>query len=133
MSFSSPLGGLIGNADLMRTRPPLGRERIRSADVFTLNSASDAGLELIHRLFQAGHDVVQGTTLKARTFSAQEVSDNSPELLLRNSSTRPLRLQESTGGGLSFLEDLIGTLEAPTDWAANHDYYLYGSQLGHEQ
>lgn len=31
------------------------------------------------------------------------------------------------GDALAVLEDLIGTVEAPSDWAAEHDHYLYGS------
>jgi hypothetical protein len=32
-----------------------------------------------------------------------------------------------SGDALSVLEDLIGTVEAPVDWAAEHDHYLYGT------
>jgi hypothetical protein len=28
---------------------------------------------------------------------------------------------------LAVLEKLIGTIEAPSDWAAEHDHYLYGT------
>jgi hypothetical protein len=28
---------------------------------------------------------------------------------------------------LSILEDLTGSVEAPSDWAAEHDHYLYGT------
>jgi hypothetical protein len=28
---------------------------------------------------------------------------------------------------LGVLEKLIGTVEAPSDWAAEHDHYLYGT------
>jgi hypothetical protein len=28
---------------------------------------------------------------------------------------------------LAMLEKLIGTVEAPSDWAAEHDHYLYGT------
>ena len=27
----------------------------------------------------------------------------------------------------SVLEELVGTLEAPSDWASEHDHYLYGT------
>jgi len=36
---------------------------------------------------------------------------------------QPLR----EGNALAVLEKLIGTVEAPSDWAAEHDYYLYGT------
>ena len=29
--------------------------------------------------------------------------------------------------GWGFLEQLIGTIEGPADWASQHDYYLYGT------
>jgi hypothetical protein len=35
------------------------------------------------------------------------------------------RFQE--GVNLAVLEKLIGTVEAPSDWAAEHDHYLYGT------
>lgn len=31
------------------------------------------------------------------------------------------------GNALAVLEGLIGTVEAPADWAAEHDHYLYGT------
>ena len=31
------------------------------------------------------------------------------------------------GGFLKTLESLIGSVEAPVDWAAEHDHYLYGT------
>jgi hypothetical protein len=31
------------------------------------------------------------------------------------------------GDALGVLENLIGTVEAPVDWAAEHDHYLYGT------
>jgi len=35
-------------------------------------------------------------------------------------------LQES-GNAWDVLESLTGTIEAPTDWSAEHDHYLYGT------
>ena len=35
-------------------------------------------------------------------------------------------LQES-GNAWDVLESLTGTIEAPTDWSAEHDRYLYGT------
>ena len=34
---------------------------------------------------------------------------------------------ETTGGAWAVLEALAGTLEAPDDWADEHDHYLYGT------
>jgi hypothetical protein len=31
------------------------------------------------------------------------------------------------GDALAVLEKLIGTVDAPSDWAAEHDHYLYGT------
>jgi hypothetical protein len=33
----------------------------------------------------------------------------------------------STGDAWEVLESLIGTVEAPSDWASQHDHYLYGT------
>lgn len=33
----------------------------------------------------------------------------------------------SEGDAFSVLEALIGTIEAPVDWSAEHDHYLYGA------
>jgi hypothetical protein len=42
---------------------------------------------------------------------------------------RPASSGENRAGtdALSVLEGLIGSVEAPADWAAEHDHYLYGS------
>lgn len=34
--------------------------------------------------------------------------------------------QPAAGDAWSELSGLVGTLEAPPDWAAQHDHYLYG-------
>lgn len=39
---------------------------------------------------------------------------------------RQEHLQES-GNAWDVLESLTGTIEAPTDWSAEHDHYLYGT------
>ena len=39
---------------------------------------------------------------------------------------RQERLQES-GNAWDVLESLTGTIEAPTDWSAEHNHYLYGT------
>lgn len=31
------------------------------------------------------------------------------------------------GDAMALLEKLIGSVEAPSDWAAEHDHYLYGT------
>jgi hypothetical protein len=35
--------------------------------------------------------------------------------------------EHAQGDALALLEKLIGTVEAPSDWAAEHDHYLYGT------
>lgn len=37
------------------------------------------------------------------------------------------------GDALAVLENLIGTVQAPSDWAAEHDHYLYGTPKRAEQ
>lgn len=39
---------------------------------------------------------------------------------------RQEKLQES-GNAWDILESLTGTVEAPADWSAEHDHYLYGT------
>ncbi|MBW4541608.1 MAG: hypothetical protein KME43_21050 [Myxacorys chilensis ATA2-1-KO14] len=39
---------------------------------------------------------------------------------------RQQHLQPS-GDAWNVLESLTGTVEAPTDWSAEHDHYLYGT------
>ena len=41
-------------------------------------------------------------------------------------SLRHEHLQES-GNAWDVLESLTGTVEAPTDWSAEHNHYLYGT------
>ena len=41
-------------------------------------------------------------------------------------SLRQQHLQDS-GNAWDILESLTGTVEAPSDWAAEHDHYLYGT------
>lgn len=35
--------------------------------------------------------------------------------------------EEKDIDALAFLEQLIGSVEGPSDWASEHDHYLYGS------
>jgi len=40
----------------------------------------------------------------------------------------------ATNGDLwGTLQQLAGTLEAPADWAAEHDHYLYGTSKRHQE
>lgn len=34
---------------------------------------------------------------------------------------------------LAVLEKLVGSVEAPSDWAAEHDHYLYGTPMRGDQ
>jgi len=35
--------------------------------------------------------------------------------------------QQKSGNAWNVLESLTGTVEAPVDWSAEHDHYLYGT------
>lgn len=37
------------------------------------------------------------------------------------------QLPSEDNKGWDVIEDLAGTLDAPTDWALEHDHYLYGT------
>lgn len=39
---------------------------------------------------------------------------------------------QTSGNAWDVLESLTGTVEAPTDWSAKHDHYLYGTPKHHE-
>jgi hypothetical protein len=52
--------------------------------------------------------------------------DLQQQVLTFISTLRQEHLQES-GNAWDVLESLTGTIEAPADWSAEHDHYLYGT------
>jgi hypothetical protein len=44
-----------------------------------------------------------------------------------SSAASPNQNPGETTDALAVLESLIGTVEGPVDWAAEHDHYLYGT------
>ncbi len=52
--------------------------------------------------------------------------DLQQQVLIFVRSLRQAHLQES-GNAWDVLESLTGTVEAPADWSAEHDHYLYGT------
>ena len=64
-------------------------------------------------------------------YDGESLRPSGPLSLERN---RPylITIQEApqepgTGDAWSELEALVGSIDAPTDWAKEHDHYLYGS------
>ena len=56
-----------------------------------------------------------------------DLPDNLQEQVLKFVlSLRQTHLQTSSNAW-DVLESLTGTVEAPADWSAEHDYYLYGT------
>jgi hypothetical protein len=53
-------------------------------------------------------------------------NDLQQQVLTFISTLRQEHLQES-GNAWDVLESLTGTIEAPADWSAEHDHYLYGT------
>jgi hypothetical protein len=131
MSFSSPLGGLIGNTNLIHAHPLRGRERTGTRELVPTNSSREIGFELMHRQSREKGSVATGTGVAQRP-RVTELS-NSPELLLWGRSRWVPQLPAQADGEWDFLEKLIGTVKAPVDWASEHDHYLYGSPPRHEQ
>lgn len=68
--------------------------------------SEDGTLVLSNLPFAAGEQV-EVVTLRAEPFVAEQPAVE--------------------GDALAVLEKLIGTVEAPSDWAAEHDHYLYGT------
>lgn len=63
------------------------------------------------------------------TFDGQTLRPEAPLDLEPNTqyivTIEPLRVAE--GNAWDVLEAATGTIDAPDDWAAEHDYYLYGT------
>jgi hypothetical protein len=131
MSFLFPVGGLIGSRDTVRSRSQTEYDRVPSDRAFTSGIAErDVGVARFHQPLQGNQGGIEPPVLRSRTFTKSELSENSPKLLLWGNGTRAL--EEPAAGGLAFLESLIGVVEAPADWAAEHDHYLYGSPRRYE-
>jgi hypothetical protein len=45
----------------------------------------------------------------------------------------PVLSNDGEGDAWDLLETLAGTLEAPSDWAAEHNHYLYGTPKRHSE
>jgi hypothetical protein len=45
----------------------------------------------------------------------------------------PISPQAAAADAWDLLEALAGTLEAPADWAGEHDHYLYGTPKHHAE
>ncbi|WP_159784249.1 DUF2281 domain-containing protein [Sodalinema gerasimenkoae] len=57
-----------------------------------------------------------------------ELPDHLQQQVLRFvESLRQKHLEETSGGAWDVLASLTGTIEAPADWSAEHDHYLYGT------
>ena len=66
--------------------------------------------------------------LKDTPFAAGE----KVEVVVRSASAAAIQKSSSStadasSDALSVLEALAGTVEAPVDWSAEHDHYLYGT------
>lgn len=70
------------------------------------------------------------STIVDTIFDGEVFRPQTPVDLKPNTHYR-LIVEESSAPGeqdaWSILESMIGTVEAPADWSAEHDHYLYGS------
>ncbi len=46
---------------------------------------------------------------------------------------QPIQTPDESGDVWDVLESLVGTVEAPSDWAIEHDHYLYGTPKRYAQ
>jgi hypothetical protein len=69
-------------------------------------------------------------TLKNLPFAAGEAVEIIVLSEAKDPADSPLQPQSQAEGevdALAVLESLIGTVDAPSDWAEEHDHYLYGT------
>lgn len=91
--------------------------------------ANASGLALLLALHQrsVAPEVRSEHSDSERSGSLSQPQTNAPELLLWKVDKLEPDSSAEMEGGLDFLRDLIGVVSAPSDWASEHDHYLYGS------
>lgn len=71
------------------------------------------------------------STVVTVTFDGRTLLPDSPLDLKPNTqyvvTIEPLRIAE--GNAWDVLEAMTGAIDAPEDWAAEHDHYLYGTPI----
>jgi hypothetical protein len=126
----SPRGGLIGSTERPGSGSHPARARVDAEHPDPMSPFEpDSTLVAYHRLLHPNLTGIQQSAQRVRVMS----SDNSPELLLWGVASHASDSQDLSVSGLGFLDQLIGTVEAPEDWAAEHDHYLYGTPRKHER
>lgn len=132
MSVSSPLGGLIGNAPMVRSRALAANVQTQLERSRPMGWSRKDGDELVVRSLQNPEINEASQIRRRRAFPYAEFPDNSPKNLLVVGN--PLVTEvEAESDPWSFMEGLIGSVEGPEDWAAEHDHYLYGSPRRYER
>ena len=61
-----------------------------------------------------------------------DLPDDLQQQVLKFVTTLRQQHIQAPGNAWDVLESLTGTVEAPTDWSAEHDHYLYGTPKRHE-
>lgn len=56
-----------------------------------------------------------------------DLPDNLQQQVLQFVTTLHQQYLQSSSNAWDVLESLTGNVEAPTDWSAEHDHYLYGT------
>ncbi|MBF2026547.1 MAG: hypothetical protein IGS48_07235 [Oscillatoriales cyanobacterium C42_A2020_001] len=56
-----------------------------------------------------------------------DLPDNLQQQVLKFVVTLRQQHLQTSGNAWDVLESLTGTVEAPADWSAEHDHYLYGT------
>ena len=61
-----------------------------------------------------------------------DLPDDLQQQVLKFVTTLRQQHIQTPGNAWDVLESLTGTVEAPADWSAEHDHYLYGIPKRHE-
>jgi hypothetical protein len=62
-----------------------------------------------------------------------ELPDDLQQRVLKFVETLRQQHLQTAGNAWDVLESLTGNVEAPTDWSAEHDHYLYGTPKRQEE
>ncbi|MBC5794127.1 MAG: type II toxin-antitoxin system HicB family antitoxin [Sphaerospermopsis kisseleviana] len=84
-----------------------------------LGATKEEALNNLIQLFQAQKPEIVTLEIKpsATTYPFKEISEK----------------HHNEGNAWDLLESLTGTIEAPSNWSLQHDYYLYGTPKNHDE
>lgn len=74
-----------------------------------------------------GDSMSNSITAKVLEEMAELPADLQQKVLQFVEALRQKHREEPSGDAWDVLDSLTGTIEAPPDWSADHDHYLYGT------